>query len=84
MICAMAEANSPVMWSLLDWSEPVTKGQNNGIKIGYYERSISQTEAHKLLRLHSIYTGSLLYLTTASSFLAASLQHVGSQLSGPK
>jgi hypothetical protein len=41
-------------WYQPDSSEPVTTGQNNGIKIGYYERSISQTEVHKLLKLHSI------------------------------
>jgi len=29
----MAEANSPVTWSHLEWSEPVTKGQNKGIKM---------------------------------------------------
>jgi hypothetical protein len=35
VICAMAEANSPVMRSHLNRSEPVIKGQSKGIKMGH-------------------------------------------------
>jgi hypothetical protein len=48
VICAIAgrwEAHSLAMWPHLSWSEPVTKGQNNSIKMCHQKRSKSWTSS---------------------------------------